>query len=192
MYRSGINIFSPDGRKIATSFLSQLQIMEADTGQNLLTIAHLKTIFKYQFSPDGGQIRISRLDGYFQINDLNTGQIIIKNIFNFSERIRSTRFSLDGNKLLISYDNGSIDIVDVKTGMTMHSIPLDYNNSMVEQNISPDGSKLITADYDGYANITDLNTGAIIHTLGERVNHNITFAPTTAKLSPSLIIEKTV
>jgi hypothetical protein len=92
--------FSPDGRRILTSYYELARVWDVETGHPLVTfIGHTGDIEVARFSPDGLRVVTGSADHTARVWDAGNGHLIT--IFKgHTEALTDARFSADGNRIV--------------------------------------------------------------------------------------------
>ncbi len=160
------SIFSPDGRRIATSGLDQtIRIWQAKTGWPLKVFeGHSNLVRTIAFSPDGKRLASISWDKTVKIWDATTGELI-QSLRGHDGMLMSVAFSPDGRCVASAGQDGLAIVWDVATGRQL--LTIDVRGWVWCVAFSPDGSRIVTAneDRDATAKIWNAATGEELHAL---------------------------
>jgi WD40 repeat protein len=177
--------FSPNARHVATiSKDGSTKIWDLATGQLLNNLEKKSPPFistrydtykkdflgkirlefyKTVFSSDGQLIATTAKDGFVNVWDANTGNLVLR--INAGE-ITSMSFSVDSNMLLISAVNSTAYVWNPKTGELVFDLNFNKNkDDVVVASFSSDGKQIITASFDKTAKVWDTANGNMINKL---------------------------
>jgi len=182
--------FSPDGKLIAVGsyrwedaynadelrfYISGVEqtvkLLDAETGTELQTIAHLKhegafrgleadPVSWLSFSPDGSLLAIGTWDGNVLLWDVGRQQLRPKGFVVDQPRVRSVKFSPDGEKLaIVSWSHVEVRELNNPEESTILSIATMRPESIA---FSRDGSRVVTGDIKS-VDVCDADTGHLLH-----------------------------
>jgi WD40 repeat protein/tRNA A-37 threonylcarbamoyl transferase component Bud32/TPR repeat protein len=151
-------VFSPDGRRIATSADDgTARIWDATLGEELQRLrGHTARVRSVAFSPDGGRIATSSNDGTARIWDGATGRELLR-LAGHSADVSAAAFSPDGERLLTTSLDHTARVWDAATGREL--LRLQHPDSVNWGAFSPDGRRIVTGSSDNVGRIWDAVTG---------------------------------
>ncbi len=166
--------FSPDGRRIATSTLSEdgLTVWDSLTGKPLYQDPALHC-GSLAFSPNGERLLWGSSHSFEAPGALidTSDDRAIHQIVRFPKQELSHRargvwyylgqfpssFSADGRQLLVAYDNG-LEIRDSQTGALVSTMQ-GHDDVISAARFSPDGKRVVSSSVDGTTRIWNTATG---------------------------------
>lgn len=110
--------YSPDGTKLATGTSwkeNGVQIWDAVTGENIVTLAVEDNVGHVRFSPDGKWIAAGTWGGDILIWDTQSLKLV-KTLTGYPDFIYSIDFSPDGNRIMAIGRGNAAMVWDIKTG----------------------------------------------------------------------------
>jgi WD40 repeat protein len=160
--------FSPDGKRLL--FINK--VLDAQTGEELLTLGGIWGLADVAFSPDGKCMASDGSGGTFKVWDVQTGQELLT--LKGDARpgpFGSLAFSPDG-KRLVSADGGpvvTVNVLDAQTGMHLRALRLPAvegkGGNWPRVAFSPDGTPLVSNCYDSTVIVWNVQTGQQLLTL---------------------------
>jgi len=157
--------FSPDGKILASSSLTQVTLWDAYTGDKLNTISggSVGTTTGYNlgvgqicFSPDGKFLATPNMEGATKIWDIKTQTEVLS--ITYSELPPKTiTYNPDGSLLAIGGDEGIVKILDAISGDVIYNLQLGGVIHAVA--FSPNDSRLAAASEDGSVKVWDSDSG---------------------------------
>ena len=174
--------FSPDGQRLAVADRSQVKIVEAGSGNLIMTLSgHTQAVWSVVFSPDGKRIATSGVDGSVRVWDAATGDSRLV-LTGHRAPIESLTFSPDGKRLVTGSDDQTMKIWDAISGVLLVDRS-DFPSSVDSAMYSPDG-KYLVASSSGTLRIWEANAvlGHEILSIEENVG-GATFSPDGTKLA---------
>jgi WD40 repeat protein/tetratricopeptide (TPR) repeat protein len=168
--------FSPDGRLVAVSFLSEgLSLYDAHTGQAVRTLAEKTAVEGFAFSPDGRLLAACALKPEVRLWNVETGQEVERVTLPL-RRVRCVAFSPDGRFLAAGgasrewieaekrFADTDVVIWDRKIGKVASSLRgHSYPVSCVA--FSPDGTRLASGSEEESLVLWDLASGRRLRTM---------------------------
>jgi WD40 repeat protein len=148
--------FSSNGQYMAVGMKENVtEIVDVDTGKSLLSFSFpqhpLGLIF---FSPNGGQLFATTLDGYIYGWNHRDGQLLEFNERHTNE-VMSFSFSPDGKTLATGSVDRTVKLWDVATGRQMRTI-LGHGAWVSSVHWSGDGRYLLSGDRNGLIKLWDM------------------------------------
>ena len=116
-------------------------------------IAHQKSVYSVQFSPDGKKVVTASNDGTAIIRDLSENEK--DQAIAHQKSVYSVQFSPDGKKVVTASKDGTAIIRDL-SGQEKDQV-ITHSEEVNSAQFSPDGKKVVTASRDGTAIIRDLS-----------------------------------
>jgi WD40 repeat protein len=177
----GAVVFSPDGHWLAGSSGSIAKVLDAATGQPLLTLAgHTSWIIDVAFSPDGERLTTTSLDGTAKVWSLTPGYEVVT----VAGKGWRVAFSADGTQLAMEGLDGTASIWDAATGNPIRDLE-GHTQSLLNVAYDPTGHRLATGSFDATAKIWDTDTGVELltltgHELGIR---DLAFSPDGSRIA---------
>jgi WD40 repeat protein len=149
-YFGGCVVFSPDGRRLASSDRDgTVRIWDAtpaDRGQELMTLWHDDEVWNVAYSPDGQRIGSASFDATVRLWDAASGALL--HSLNHSTQVFSFAFSRDGRFLVSVTRDKTACIWDAATGRRLKSFTTP-NEHLYSAVFSPDGRYLLVDDVGG-------------------------------------------
>jgi len=158
-------VFSPDGKRIATSSWDKTaKVWDATSGQLMLTmIGHTDKVSGVVFSPDGKRIATSSQDGTAKVWDANTGQEMLT-LSGHSAGLWAVTFSADGKHIATASKDGTAKVWDGNTGRDLLTLR-GHSDFVTGVAFSPDGKRLATVSGDLTAKVWNTVNGHVLMTL---------------------------
>jgi WD40 repeat protein len=173
--------YSPDGaRLVTTDGEGRAVILDAETGDTLLTVAHpTGAVWEAIFSPDGTRLATAGEDNTARVWETNSGQELVTltghaeapPVGGYIDGITAVSYSPDGRRLASAGADGKALLWDAETGESLLTLPVHPDGAgLTRVAISPDGARLAAAtDYpaDGgpLVGVWDLASGQELYTL---------------------------
>jgi WD40 repeat protein/serine/threonine protein kinase len=170
-------VFSPDGRRIASSDQDGwVKLWDAPTGRQLLQFrAHRDHARSVALSPDGRRLATASWDGTVKVWDAQALEKdpALKPLLTFQGHdgyVRHVAFSPDGQRLAAACgrwrDSGKVQVWDATTGALVFAVPA-FVSSLKCLDFSPDGRRLVAVgrDPDSAVKVWDARTGQELLTL---------------------------
>jgi WD40 repeat protein/transcriptional regulator with XRE-family HTH domain len=158
-------VFSPDGKILATSWVTQVILWDAYSGNELFTISggsvnpetgYILSVGHICFSPDGQFLAIANVEGMTKIWDVKARTEVLS--INHSDLPPITvTYNSDGRLLAIGGDDGNVKILDAVSGDVIHTFHLGGVIHGVA--FSPNDSRLAAASEDGSVKVWDSDSG---------------------------------
>jgi len=171
--------FSPDGKTAAAGIAGDpgITLWDAQSGQQLQTLATDTPVKSVVFSPDGktllsgeanGKISVWRVDAWTRQRLLETHTYWVNNL----------SFTPDGKTMLSTSLDGQMIVWDTAAWKTLHTLPTccDAVQSVA---FSPDGQTLISGLENGLVNVWNVSTKTLLRTVSQKQQRveSVAFAP---------------
>jgi WD40 repeat protein/serine/threonine protein kinase/DNA-binding XRE family transcriptional regulator len=175
--------WSPDGARVAAPDGSDVVVIDAHTGAELLRLrGHKGAVASVHYSPDGARLASASAEPSVRIWDAASGQLLFRLDGNALEVV-DLDWSPDGQRLATVGNDDIIRLWDTTTGT---QLPLlgGYPYLLTAVAWSPDGTRIATGSDDSKAVVWDVATGK---QLAELVGHSepvrsLAWSPDGAKL----------
>lgn len=157
--------FSPDGRRLVTTYGAKTCIQDAETGKTLLEMrGHNGLVSNASFSADGQRVVTASSDGTARVWNAQTGAtILILKVG--TTAVSGAVFSPDGRRVVTTaVGDNTAKIWNAQTG-AMILILKGHTSFISSAAFSPDGKAIITASEDQTARVWNAETGKMIQTL---------------------------
>ncbi|MDE0316188.1 MAG: sigma-70 family RNA polymerase sigma factor [Candidatus Poribacteria bacterium] len=189
-----LEIFSPDGKTIASGGGNKIRLLDIETGEKREIITsehdedsdehkpHIRTV---AFSPDGETIISGTSGGHVQLWDVNTGM----ELSSFFQEIppKDNRYREPIQQFAFSSDSSLIAVGSTKRIRMIGRAKIPHFKEIAKGDksfshtsiFSPDNTILIVGFWGGNIELWDVNTGEILTTLnGHSVSvQNLSFSP---------------
>jgi WD40 repeat protein/serine/threonine protein kinase/tetratricopeptide (TPR) repeat protein len=176
-------VFSPDGRRLATASWDGTKVWDADTGENVLTLAGIAD--RVVFSPNGR--RLATADWTTRtatIWDALSGQKL-RTFTGHEGNVSGVAFSPDGRRLATTgQDDETARVWDAVTGQQLLKLT-GHSGAVDAVAYSRDGQRLVTTGYDHTVKVWDALTGRELLSLTGHTNtvFCVAFSPDGQRLA---------
>ncbi len=175
-------VYSPDGRRLASTWISQVMLWDAVSGERLFSLpgATDGTVRRLAFSPDGQRLAVASMDGLPRIWDLSTETELLSLAGHdqFSEAIA---YSPDGKRVATGDVGGVVKIWDANGGEELLSF--EHGGSIHGLAFNPDGAQLAVASDNARLGIWDTASGEPLFTLPVRSGiYDVAYMPDGERL----------
>ena len=145
---SGVLVFSPDGKQLATSSIGGLvKLWNVATGQAVHAFkGNTQLTCSAAFSPDWKKLALGGIDHLVKLWDVATGQELLT-LKGHNYGISSVAFSPDGQKLVSGSPDGTSKLWDASTGQELFTFK-GHIGQVWSVAYSPDGQKIATGSQD--------------------------------------------
>jgi eukaryotic-like serine/threonine-protein kinase len=181
--------FHPEGTRIARAGQYGLQILDADTGAELLVLARALSpaakVNGVAYRPGGSQLASAGQDRKVRLWDATTGKMV--HLFEgHTGPVNGVAFSPDGELLASAGADKLVKVWDVSTGKELHVLK-GHTSAVNGVAFSPDGSRVATAGAypDSTVRLWDAQAGKEVRTLGRhfRGSTGVAFSPDGRQLT---------
>jgi WD40 repeat protein len=142
-YGFGSASFSPDGRRVVSTWAENAYVWDPETGVTLFDIPHAGGLAA-SFCPDGRRGVSLSGDGTIHTWDTATKKILGE--VKHDQTVRFSSFSADCRRVMAADLTGEISVWDVETGKTLAHDRLD--KWLTFASLSPDGTQVVYAGRD--------------------------------------------
>ena len=146
--------WSPDGSRIATGSAVGVQVWDAVTGEELLSLEQDHLVESVVWSPDGSRIATGSDDGV-QVWDAATGEELLS--LGYGHWVDSVAWSPDGSRIVTDSTFGGVRVWDAVTGENVLSLECSHEVESVAW--SPDGKRILTKTRRNEIRIWDVTSG---------------------------------
>jgi WD40 repeat protein/transcriptional regulator with XRE-family HTH domain len=158
----GLIDFSPDGTRLAVLSPGGMSILDAQTGEVLLSgTGHTNLVLGGAFSRDGTKVATVSLDRRVKVWDADTGTLLMT-LAGHSGGVRAAAFNPDGTRLATGSDDRTVRVWDLMMSREALAIPIRDGSGRVV--FSPDGATIASSDVNA-AKIWNTTTGEVVETL---------------------------
>jgi WD40 repeat protein len=176
-YRGHAATFSPDGSQLASLYLSDARIWDAETGASIATLrGHQDSVYSAAFSPNGRFIVTASADRTAIVWNTAT-DFIVQTLKGHKDSIVHAVFSPDSLKIVTASADNSARIWSAKSGEELFKLE-GHKSSVKNAAFSPDGRLVMTASYDSYARFWDAATGRCVGAIRDsKPVYGVAFSP---------------
>ncbi len=170
--------FSPDGKRMVSGSLNDMQIWDATTGKAIGNrFGYTDRVNSLAFSPDGKHIVSGSDDMTVRVWDATTGQPIGKPLTGHTDRVNSVAFSPDGKRIVSGSEDKTVRVWDATTGRPIGKPLTGHTDRVSSVAFSPDGKRIVSGGGD--MQIWDATTGqAIGNPFGHKdLFNSVAFSP---------------
>ena len=154
-------LFSPDGRRIATSTGGIVRIWDVRNGACAVgPIRHAKSVPWIMFHPDGSRLATACRDGTARVWDLHSGRMAFPPLRHEGET-RCAVFDHNGAKIVTLSSNRTVRVWDAVTGESVLS-PIRYTEDLSVVQFTSDSSRIVAAGVGGVTRLWDAATGSAV------------------------------
>jgi WD40 repeat protein len=177
--------WKPDGTRLASTDGAAIQIWNAATGKELLTLEGRDIVNSLAWSPDGTRLA-SAAAGETEIWDPITGkQTRMLRLYKWDGNpVNSVAWSPDGTRLAAATNSTGVVIWDTTTGQSTCRF---NGNGTVVRSVAwcPTGTRVASAGWDRVIQIWDASTGKVLGTLKGHTSfvHELSWSPDGKRLA---------
>lgn len=161
--RAGGLAWSPDGRRIACSGWTGVEIVKAEDGQSLARndgAYSMAWVHDMSWSPDGERLVLGHLNHTLRIIDARTGREVIKFV-GHTGPVKAVSWSPDGQRIASGGDDETVRIWNPQSGLQV-LVLRKHQGSVESVAWSPDGQQLASATTRGEVLIWDARVGVVV------------------------------
>lgn len=148
---------SPDGRHIACCVGVAVQVLDAASGVQVISMNHDGSVTCVAYSRDGTRIASGTSGGTVRLWSAVTGDAVGRNLEGHTGGISAASFSPDGIRLASASDDGTIRLWDIGTCARTATLELsDHLQRVGFIQFSPDGADILAAYQVGRMTLWDL------------------------------------
>ncbi len=175
--------FSPDGKLLAGSWISQVLVWDAASGELLLRLPGQVVegmTDRLDFSPDSTRLAAANMDGQPKVWDVASGRELLA-LAGHEAPVDGLAYSPNGKFLATGDLGGIVKIWDAATGQELTT--LEHGGWVHGLAFSPDGRNLAAAGEDGRLVVWDTESGATVLSLPTRSGlYDVAYTPDGQRL----------
>ena len=155
--------FSPDGKHIITGSEQHARIWNAETGDELLSVAHksmLGSMLCVAFSPDGQRFATGVEDGLVKVWDAETAEELC-NLKGHVQPVVSLAFSPDGRRLATGSWDNTARLWDAESGAEVLTLK-GHAGWVLGVAFSADGRRIVSGSNDKTSKVWDAERGQAV------------------------------
>jgi WD40 repeat protein len=152
-------VFSSDGRALANSEDSQVEIWDLTTSKIRRAFASSGNVTALSFAPDGRTLASSSQDGSVSIWDLQTGSLILQ-LKKHTAAVNAIAFSTAGDLIASGGDDRSVIIWETATGKARRTLK-GHDLTVTSLAFSPDASLLASGSGNASVVLWDARNGKL-------------------------------
>ena len=141
--------FSPDGSRIVGGFKDVIEVWQADTGAEILTLPNASRARSASFSPDGRWILAASSDKMARVWNASNGDPGFE-LAGHTRVVYAASFSPDGKRIVTASQDRSAKVWEAATGKELLSLR-GHAAEVTSSAFSPDGQRIVTGSMDGTA-----------------------------------------
>ncbi|EDR00246.1 uncharacterized protein LACBIDRAFT_314645 [Laccaria bicolor S238N-H82] len=169
--RNGPLAYSPDGRHIVSGFVGAVQVWDALTGNNIISLkGHAHYISSVAYSPNGKHIISGSWDKTIKIWDALTGQCVMGPLEGHCDTISSVAVSPDGGHIVSGSRDTTIRVWNTLTGQSVMNPLTGHHLGVTSVAYSPSGRHIVSGSLDGTIRIWNAGTGQCV--MDPLIGHN--------------------
>jgi WD40 repeat protein len=163
--------FSSDGRRILAFGGTQVRVLDAASGRELVRpLVHKRKIQEAVWSPDGKLILSAAGTAGVRAWDSLSGKSAVT--FPYSNSVRAIALSADGTRLASGHDDRTVQIWQTRSGRP-EGPPITTREPIRELHFSPDGTRLAIATYSrGGEGIVEMRNAVSGEAIGQPLRHH--------------------
>jgi WD40 repeat protein len=156
--------YSPDGSRIISSSDDGVQVWDARSGIELLTLqGHRGRVPSVASSPDDSRIATASFDNTVKVWDAKSGNDVLT-LHGHAAKVYSVAFSPDGTRLASASGDETVKVWDASNGSEDATL-CGHAGLVYSVAYSPDGLRLASASADETVKVWDVKRGTEVATL---------------------------
>ena len=149
--------FSPDGSVLAVAHRNGIDLLSAENGQPVATLAWPRVVYGLAFSPDGAWIASTDRTREIAVWDVATGRLA-QTLMSDAATAAALDFSDNGERLVVCGSDMGLHVWHVPSQCWKAALR-GHDDDLIAVEVSPDGRRAFSASRDRTVRAWDLDTG---------------------------------